>query len=443
MGPRMQSPFLKAEKPRKESAPWRKRLARYTLLLIAVALACFFAFTDHSPRAKARPAPTAEQAGAGRDAVLQFRSAISAQGNGGQVRLRPDHLDGLSALATHGFRPDRLDLSVRDQALYVDASHKLPIGRWLNVFAEVRGNGAGFPVVRARVGSISFSPYFSRLLVEAGRSAGRAFGADIPPLDDLVQRFGVEDDELVATLDMAYARTIVDRLMGGNSALNADLVSATYCRLANAQAADPQSDFAVQVRRAFPPGRGEQATPESNRSALVGLAMAVVGKQVGVLARIDNSKTAGCTMPETPIVLHGRSDLPKHWALSAALEVVTGRQFAQSMGEWKELADGLSRASEFQPGEPTGFSFVDIAANRSGLRTAYAASDAASAATMSARLSVATARDILPRSLLTRQEGTAFDFTGQYGDIEDPRFAAAMRQIDKVLDREGLSRPAD
>jgi hypothetical protein len=31
----------------------------------------------------------------------------------------------LSALATHGFRPDRLDLSVAEQALHVHASHKL------------------------------------------------------------------------------------------------------------------------------------------------------------------------------------------------------------------------------------------------------------------------------------------------------------------------------
>jgi hypothetical protein len=125
-----------------------------------------------------------------------------------------------------------------------------------------------------------------------------------------------------------------DGVLGINNALNAELVSAAYCRLAKAQATDPQSDFAVHIRRAFPADRAARATPESNRSALVALAMAVVDKKVGSIARIDQSKIAGCAMPETPIVLHGRSDLPKHWALSAALEVVTGRQFAQSIGEW-------------------------------------------------------------------------------------------------------------
>jgi hypothetical protein len=270
-----------------------------------------------------------------------------------------------------------------------------------------------------------------------------ARGADIPPLDDLVQQFDVEDAQLVATVEVASAKVIVDRLMGGSDGLNADLVSATYCRLAEAQAADPQGDFAVQIRRAFPANQVEQATPERNRSALVALAIAVVGKEVGVMAKIDQSKMTGCTMPEAPIMLYGRSDLPKHWALSAALEVVTGRQFAQSIGEWKELADGLARKSEFQPGDPTGFSLVDIAANRLGLRTAHAASDPALAAIMAARLSVATEQDILPRALLDQEEGIAFDFKRQYGNIDDPRFKNAITQIDKVLDRESLTRPVE
>jgi hypothetical protein len=436
----MQRSALKAGKPRKARGPWPKTVAKYTLILITVALVCFFTLTDAAPRAEERPAPTAQQVGAGRDAVLQLRPTISAPGNSSRVRLRPVHLDGLSALATHGFRPDRLDLSVAEQALHVHASHKLAMGRWLNVRAEVRPSGTGFPEVRAKVGAISLSPWLSRLTLDAARFAATAFGADIPPLDDLVQQFGVEEDTLVATVQIPNETGLMDRITGGNSSLDADLVSATYCRLADAQAADPQNDFAVQVRRAFPAGRVMRATPESNRAALVALAMAVVDTRVGDMARVDQSAIAGCVMPEIPIVLHGRRDLPKHWALSAALEVVTGRQFAQSMGEWKELSDSLSRKSEFQSGDPTGFSFVDIAANRSGLRTAIAANSASSAGTMAARLSLASGSDILPPSLVNQQEGAAFDFARAYGDIQDPRFTATMRQIDQVLDREGLTR---
>lgn len=418
-------------------------VATYTLVLLAGVLVCFFAITDPLPKVRARSAPTAQQVGAVREAALQFRPAINAQGHRSQVRLGSDHLDGLSALATHGFRPDRVDLAFADHALHVDVSHKLPIGRWLNVFAQVSENGTGFPAVRATVGPISLSPSLSRLLLNAGRSAALAQNPDIPPLDELVQQFRIEDGELVATVDIAYARGIVARVMGVNNEPGADLVSAAYCRLAEAQAADPQNDFAVQVRRAFPADQVERATPQSNRAALVALAMAVVDKRVGVVANVDQSAIAGCSMPESPIALYGRGDLPKHWVLSAALEVVSGRQLAQSIGEWKELADSLSRGSQFQSGNPTGFSFVDIAANRSGLRTAFAASDPASAAAMAARLSVATGPDILAPSLLNGQEGAAFDFAEAYGDIEDPRFATTIAQIDKVLDREGLTRSVD
>jgi hypothetical protein len=62
---------------------------------------------------------------------------------------------------------------------------------------------------------------------------------------------------------------------------------------------------------------------------------------------------------------------------------------------------------------------------------------------MAARLSAATEQGILPPSLLSRPEGPEFDFTTHYGDIADPRFAAAITQIDKAVDRESLLRPTE
>lgn len=75
------------------------------------------------------------------------------------------------------------------------------------------------------------------------------------------------------------------------------------------------------------------------------------------------------------ITLRGRGDTPRHFWVSAALVIVTDETRATTVGVGKELMDA-------NPGG-SGFSFVDLAANRAGILFALAATrDAASARAM-------------------------------------------------------------
>lgn len=65
------------------------------------------------------------------------------------------------------------------------------------------------------------------------------------------------------------------------------------------------------------------------------------------------------------ITVHERSDLPKHFAVSAALTVLTDEHRALAVGVTKELSDSQAGGS--------GFSFVDMVANKSGIRLAVVA----------------------------------------------------------------------
>jgi hypothetical protein len=420
---------------------WKKILIRSSFLLLSTLLLLFFLVTDSHPETDTRPAPTPEQAAAAHDAVIRLRD--SARGGSGStaVLLTPAHLDGISALATHGFHPDRLDVFIFDSVLHVNASHKLPLGRWLNVVGEVHEGDKTFPVVQFEIGSLSLSPYFSRVALETARGGARVFGIDLPPLESMVRSLNVRQDGVVVAVSFPKKSGVFNRLMGMQSGLDASLVSALYCQLAAAQAVDPQTDFAVQVRRVFEHQASIGATPQGNDAAFVAVAMVVVGKKVGALAGVDLSLIEDCHMPPGPILLHGRSDLPMHWALSAALAAGPGEQFSEAIGEWKELADGLSKTSEFQRGDPSGFSFVDIAADRSGFRTSKAASTDKLAPAMAARLARASQDEILPTQLLSMREGPSVDFAGEYGDLNDARYAEVIELIDAVLEREGLVGP--
>jgi hypothetical protein len=106
--------------------------------------------------------------------------------------------------------------------------------------------------------------------------------------------------------------------------------------------------------------RGGDARAE-NRAAM--LALAIHASEKHELA----ARLLGITMPPgRPVVpvARGRQDLAQHWLISAALTLEGGSGAADAIGVFKEVLD--SRGG-------SGFSFADLAADRSGVRFAQAA----------------------------------------------------------------------
>lgn len=78
------------------------------------------------------------------------------------------------------------------------------------------------------------------------------------------------------------------------------------------------------------------------------------------------------------IRLEGRNDLMLHFLVSAGVQLVSDHGAAMAIGEFKELLDST--------GSGTGFSFVDLGADKTGLRFAEAATDSAGGAKRLQRL---------------------------------------------------------
>jgi hypothetical protein len=414
-------------------------LAVVLLGLLSVLLLLGVLLTSATPWAEERAVPTAEQVGAGRDAVLQLRAGRMDPAGLSHLRLGPAQLDGFAALASHGFRPDRLDIALHDGVLDIVGSHRLALGRWFNVGVVASGASAGFPPLGITIGSLHFGPRASRWLAQLGRLGLRLRGVQLPALDAMVRDVRIGPDLATATIVLPRGSGLVDHLAGAaGDPVDEALVVATYCRLAAAQKAQPEGDFAAQVRRAFL-HRGPEPAEDYNKAAFVALAILLVDERAGDMAGNARALIRSCGIAPVTVAIHGRRDLPKHWILSAAFAVSAGTQFAQAIGEWKELADSLARQSSFARGDPSGFSFVDLAADRAGFRLAKAASEPGEARRIAARLASATAQSLLPVALLERPESlTNAEFVRQFGGIDDPRYQAAVRRIDRVLERDGI-----
>ncbi len=427
-----------------EAAPARRRTRRTLLIILAefilVGLIMWFTLTSTEPLLPEPLAPTAEQVGGGRDAYRQLRDA-KGNASGSYVSLGAEELDGLSALASHGFRPDRLRLSIQGQQFRTQASHRLPLSRWLNVTIAAEAPSTKFPRTQLTIGALSLPPLLSRWALELGRRVIDMRHGGVPPLDRTVRNFAIKDGKVTALVSLPSKTGLVDQMAGvvTQQSIDGTQVARIYCELAQRQKAEPSKVFADQVHRAFSLDRAGAAQIDFNRSAFVALGMLLVDERVGDFAGTARDEIRRCRIPTVYTSIHDRFDWTAHWVLSAAIAVGAGVQLSEAVGEWKELSDSLSRQSRFSVGDPSGFSMADLAADRAGFLTARAAVDPASADRIAQLLTQATPEQLLPSQLVRREDGlTNAEFVKRYGGVDDPRFKARVSEIDHALAKTGL-----
>ena len=125
------------------------------------------------------------------------------------------------------------------------------------------------------------------------------------------------------------------------------------------------------------------------------------------------------------ITIHGRSDLPKHFAVSAALTVMTDEQRALAVGITKELSDSQTGGS--------GFSFVDMVANKSGIRLAVVATKSeASARMMQLKVAAASSPFSFMPEINDLPEGLPNSiFEAAFGGLGGNRTRELFKEIDR------------
>jgi hypothetical protein len=133
------------------------------------------------------------------------------------------------------------------------------------------------------------------------------------------------------------------------------------------------------------------------------------------------------------VMLDGRRDLRQHFALSAAFVAVGREAQAFALGELKELLDAAPGGS--------GFSFDDLAADRAGMRFARAALAGGPADWRAAADLLDAGATILPPLDGLAAGLSAEAFASAYGDLDDPRYAALVDEIDRRLDALPLYAP--
>jgi hypothetical protein len=164
-----------------------------------------------------------------------------------------------------------------------------------------------------------------------------------------------------------------------------------------------------------------------NKAAILALGVVMGDDQIVRVGRseIDPERKLEREALRRKVTVHGRGDLPRHFAVSAALVVLSN--------ESRSLAVGIAKeASDSNPGG-SGFSFVDMVANKSGIRLAVQATQNRESARMiQARVAQSSGPSRFIPGIDGLPEGLSSDvFQAQYGGLGGARTRDLMAEIDR------------
>ena len=417
-----------------------KRFLRNFLIVLALLLVGgVLLFTSSAPLFSA-PAPRPDNMAVVKEALTDFKDRDNAV-EPVTLRLSNKELNAGSSLAGRALAPTIVSSRLTDKEWQAGFSRPLPLGRWLNVEASLPAENfvnqpGAMPPVQLKVGAVRLPLWLSGILVKLGVKAVRYKYPDLPAPDRVLQSLQFSPQEVAVTLTVPRVRDLYAKASDvvGRRA-DDGLVGAALCYLGAQQRLHPSAAFDEQVRRAFsvPVAAGASATPEArNRASMVALALFVGGERAQRLFYSPKIRANNCSLPpEDQIKLGGRPDLPKHWSISAALAATMGTEMTGAMGEWKELSDSLPQGS--------GFSFVDMTANRSGFRYGQASTDPASAAATGQKMQRVTAAQLVPPESFGNVEGLPDQqFMDDFSDLDSKKYQAMIAMIDGQLNRAGV-----
>lgn len=306
-----------------------------------------------------------------------------------------------------------------------------PFGRYVNIRILVESSTEGLKIGRLVVGDIEIPtlivrPVFMLVMDQlAGPGRGRAFLETIRSVQVAGDRISVvylPRDGLIDDLKGA-AKTAM-------KAGDPELTKIYWAKVNDLNDSLPSGEQMSLTRFLQPvfalaSERSEAGNPaDENKAAILALAMFFGDVRVErFIGTVREGSYAGLPERGSRVRLQGRHDWVQHLLLSAALQLIGGRGIADFIGEIKEVGD-TDKAS--------GFSFTDLAADRTGVRFAEVAIEDPRNVQRILSGPLAEA-DMFPRvdgfpDSLTEQE-----FSARYGGLDTPEYNRVIEEMDRRI----------
>lgn len=164
-----------------------------------------------------------------------------------------------------------------------------------------------------------------------------------------------------------------------------------------------------------------------NRAALLALAILFGSERFNtVVGAIDTATLKLCQRRAVQTTLAQRHDLALHFLYSAAIKIISDSRTSFAAGELKEMVDTLSGGS--------GFSFTDLAADRSGIRFAEVAGSEPGARRLQALAAQLTDEQLFFPAIAGLPEGIPQNqFEERYGGSNGAEYGRLLDEIEQRI----------
>lgn len=357
-----------------------KKLARFSLKLVIglclLAIGLFWLFTTKG-EVDSRSLSSQDVVDSHR-LVSSTLQQLRFSRDGVEVTMAQEQLDALLNVASHTLQPVIFHGGMGDFGVIVHAALQLPRPfeqRLMHAYCLFSESSRGFVIDGCRLGKVPLPGWLSMALFRSSVRLVFASPSD-KQLLGLFQRgrmqngrlvfrqSGLNEIELQLNPRLYSGRQLGRELLGSTEPLASDI--AVYLdaleRLAVAYPQERRLAFYMQqvlilaLERSEHAGQQEQAF----RNALWALAVGFGNPGFIRFAHPELGREAVPSLPGARLA--GRRDLTLHFLYSAVIKQVGNPYLADQIGQLKELHDAASGG--------TGYSFVDIAANRAGIHFA-------------------------------------------------------------------------
>lgn len=170
----------------------------------------------------------------------------------------------------------------------------------------------------------------------------------------------------------------------------------------------------------------EQSTQENvlqhNKAAVLALAIFIGHHRIANFVGDVQPDVEHALKPASSVLLRGRSDLSKHFIISAALKMLSEQDVTVAIGEFKELMDRGMGGS--------GYSFVDLTADLAGVEMARVLADPDTALRAQNTLAGTPDESIYMPEIDGLTEGLSKqEFTRRYEKVDSEAYLQEVEQI--------------
>ncbi len=323
-------------------------------------------------------------------------------------------------------------VALLDGVISVRASLNLPVnpvGRFINLEVALRESDRLPRIDALRLGRVPIPGFVGNWLLERGLDRLQQ-REQLTAAADVIRQVRSRDGFLI--VDFEWNEATPDRLQAALVGQQEQARWRVYQERLVALAAIPAMGRVVSLDRLLGPllqlalergGAGGADAAQESRSALIVLAFYVNGK--GLSALVPQARYWP-TAKRHVVTLAGRTDLTQHFTISAALAVTAGSPLADVVGLYKELDDARGGS---------GFSFIDLAADRAGTRMGkLAVSDAGGPSRLRKALAAGLQEsDLIPEVRDLPEFMRQDEFVRRFGGVGQPQYQAMVQRIEQRL----------